>query len=537
AGKLIAVGDTAKTSFQEMSRVVRKFVNSVRPPVGAVRVFHGKANDPDIASRLVHGVNTRQSINAASVINLTPKTLFQERLHQLQETTNKKAPLGRAQAQGLNFPSWLDPEKTTFGLKTFQSVSEGGAVINPPKTADQVKNEANEGHQLYVRSHGSYSVGERIDRKYDWSRCGKESKFGVPTPHHSDGRNISKCFQWPSVSLRHSSPKLSLKHSSEFRVKQQPEINNLQDSIAETLNVSRDHTFGVLTKPESFGVVDLLQQTPPGEYVKGKDRQRALLSAIQHKLKMYNYQKFNSLLEAFQFYDKKCQGNIDKEDLKAVCHEFNLTVSETLLDDLINYCDADKDEQINFLECLYFAGRRIQTAPASMQRTDLLEISTGSPLLCAEDLEPLEVGSIKKTPKTLSRWKTSQNHFDTSASVINAVVGRPSTSHYHTYGVPSVRTDLPAPRIKAFGDRTNYGDESTVHDLLHPPLLSLYGVHEEELFSPRSKDEMLQIFHKVGLDLAEETFEEAWKLASMKHPAGDVCVENLRNVLAQLQAH
>lgn len=43
--------------------VVRKFVNSARPPVGTVWVFHGKANDPDIASTLVHGVNTKSSIN------------------------------------------------------------------------------------------------------------------------------------------------------------------------------------------------------------------------------------------------------------------------------------------------------------------------------------------------------------------------------------------------------------------------------------------------------------------------------------------
>ncbi|XP_016411758.1 EF-hand domain-containing family member B-like, partial [Sinocyclocheilus rhinocerous] len=107
----------------------------------------------------------------------------------------------------------------------------------------------------------------------------------------------------------------------------------------------------------------------------------------------------------------------------------------------------------------------------------------------------------------------------------------------HTYGVPTVRADLPAPRIKRVSDRTNYGDEATAHNLLHPPLHSLYGVHEKEFFSPRTKDEIAQIFQKVGLNVAEKTFEEAWKLASMRHPAGDVCVESFRNVLGELRAN
>ncbi|KTF90401.1 hypothetical protein cypCar_00031101 [Cyprinus carpio] len=60
---------------------------------------------------------------------------------------------------------------------------------------------------------------------------------------------------------------------------------------------------------------------------------------------------------------------------------------------------------------------------------------------------------------------------------------------------------------------------------------------KEYFFSPGTKDEIAQIFQKVGLSVAEETFEEAWKLASMRHPAGDVCMENFRNVLGELRAN
>ncbi|XP_051722171.1 EF-hand domain-containing family member B isoform X1 [Ctenopharyngodon idella] len=561
AGKLIPVGDRTKSCLQEITPrtvtppVVRKFVSSARPPVGTVRVFHGKANDPDIASTLVHGVNTKSSINAGSVINPAPKTRFQERLRQLQEVTiNQKAPLGRSQVQGPGLPNWIDPEKTAFGVTTLQ-FSNGGEVINPPKTTHQVEKEADEGHQLYIHSHGSYFVGERVDRKYNWSRYGRESRFGVPTPHHNDGRNISRSLHWPSDTLMHNSAKLVSKRCDDFREKTQPQTGKVHDPIAETLNVPSDHTFGVLMKPDSFGVGDLLHQTPPGEYLKGKDRQRTLVSAVRQHLKKSNYQNFSSLLEAFRYYDKKGQGKIDKEDLKDVCHQFNMIISDPVLDELMDYCDVDKDGRIDFMEFSNFlnwkdkmpinrveqkilTGERMAwSAPANMQRSDLQKASAIKPLIRAEDLEPVEVGSTRKTPKTLPRPRTVQDDFITSSSLINAVVGGPSPANYHIYGVPSVRTDLPAPRIKRISDRTNYGDEATAHYLLHPPLHFLYGVHEEEFFSPRTKDEIAQIFQKVGLNVAEETFEEAWKLASTRHPAGDVCVESFRKVLSELQAN
>lgn len=59
-----------------------------------------------------------------------------------------------------------------------------------------------------------------------------------------------------------------------------------------------------------------------------------------------------------------------------------------------------------------------------------------------------------------------------------------------TYGIPSVRSDLPAPRIKRVSDTNNYGDTSTAGDLLHPSVHSLQGIHEEHFFSPRTKKEV-----------------------------------------------
>lgn len=35
-----------------------------------------------------------------------------------------------------------------------------GDIINPPKTSEQVQEEAQDRRELYVRSHNSYSVGK-----------------------------------------------------------------------------------------------------------------------------------------------------------------------------------------------------------------------------------------------------------------------------------------------------------------------------------------------------------------------------------------
>lgn len=34
-------------------------------------------------------------------------------------------------------------------------------VINPPKTAEEVEKEAQEGHETYIRSHNAYFVGKK----------------------------------------------------------------------------------------------------------------------------------------------------------------------------------------------------------------------------------------------------------------------------------------------------------------------------------------------------------------------------------------
>lgn len=59
-------------------------------------------------------------------------------------------------------------------------------------------------------------------------------------------------------------------------------------------------------KSDEYGAGDLMHQRAPGEYLRGKDRQRGVLAAIRQHLKKANYHNFDDLVQAFQFYDKVC---------------------------------------------------------------------------------------------------------------------------------------------------------------------------------------------------------------------------------------
>lgn len=65
------------------------------------------------------------------------------------------------------------------------------------------------------------------------------------------------------------------------------------------------------------------------------------------------------------------KGFIDKQDLQSVCHQFHLCVSGPVLDDLMDYCDMDRDGLISFVEFANFLSWK-DMMPISSQEERLL---------------------------------------------------------------------------------------------------------------------------------------------------------------------
>ncbi|KAM5280052.1 EF-hand domain-containing family member B [Ctenodactylus gundi] len=558
AGKVTPVGYRVATCLTEkLPRLItppeaKKYFNFRYPPPGAERVFYGRANDPQIAPYLTHGIKTKTSIPANTLINPQPITTFQQKIKDKKESiylSTQRAPLGKSHDQTAGLPKGLDRINTTFGTAVIRGLG-AREVVNPPKSFEKVFEEAKEGHDLYVLSHNDYYVGEAKNRKYNPSSFHRFNLFGAPTPHFNDGRNMAKSLYWLHELQMKKGAKVVSKRVDDFKEKFQHKLGRVLDPIVETMAVPPGHTFGACLHPEEYGVGDLIHNRPPGECLRGKDRQRALLAAVRYHLKKFNYQNFDTLLAAFRHYDQKGDGVIDEDELREACAHANLRVDDTLLGQLFDYCDVDKDGLISFLEFANFLnwkdsmtlkeyeerviikGRKPDCAkPAEA----IVEESEPTLLIRPEDIVLKEPGSSEKTVRTLLR-PTDQvsNHYSTSSSEISAVVGAVPSVCYPTCGVPTIRSDIPAPRIHRVSDRTNYGEEGNAYSLLHPNIFAQKGVCERDFFKTRSKEEIAEILCNIGVKLSEEEFVNVWNLASKKHHRGEVCIENIRNVLDEL---
>ena len=74
----------------------------------------------------------------------------------------------------------------------FLDVADTGAggLINPNKTYADVDKESGLGHELYVRSHADFNVGEKLKRSYTSPNFQSAAKFGIPTPHDNTGNAV-----------------------------------------------------------------------------------------------------------------------------------------------------------------------------------------------------------------------------------------------------------------------------------------------------------------------------------------------------------
>ncbi|XP_078092130.1 EF-hand domain-containing family member B isoform X2 [Mustelus asterias] len=517
--------------------VVKKFLNTSSPKPGKATIFYGKATDPDIASTLQHGLPSKISTSAASLLNPPMRTRVQQIFYDKTIATypsNQRAPLGKSHDQAPGLPKGMDIYKTTFGKKVIKDIS-AGELINPPKTRKQVYKESVEGHPLYVVSHNAYNVGEQRDRKYDWSKYSKYGTFGTETPYFNDGRLTAKALRWLTEVQQQKSAKIISKKVDDFREKTHHQVGKVFDPNADTRKIPPDHAFGVLLHPDEYGVGDLIYYRNPTKFLREKDRDRGTFTTLRQHLMKINFHNFNSLLEAFRHYDKNGDGKIDREELCDVCMQFNLKLDPKLIDQLIEYCDIEGDGTINFLEFANFLNWKDKMPLGKIEQKILTE-DNGNRLVAPEDIVPLDIGSSAKTLRTIIKEEDRSNgHYWKTSSLINGVVGSYSPDDYPTYGVPTIRTDLAAPRFRRISDTVNYGDEATASALLNPSIFAQRNVYEKDMFIGRSKEEIKKLFCKIGVDMSNDTFEEIWKQAATKDPKGEVSVETFRDVLDEIQ--
>ncbi|KAG1679449.1 hypothetical protein FOA52_007741 [Chlamydomonas sp. UWO 241] len=82
------------------------------------------------------------------------------------------------------------------------------------------------------------------------------------------------------------------------------------------------------------------------------------------------------------------------------------------------------------------------------------------------------------------------------------------------FGVPSVRTDIPKPRVSSVASAINYGSEPDALQLLRPPKSVELGVNEEHYMAMRSRVEVRALISDAAVALSDDEFDAVWSMAA-----------------------
>lgn len=88
---------------------------------------------------------------------------------------------------------------------------------------------------------------------------------------------------------------------------------------------------------------------------------------------------------------------------------------------------------------------------------------------------------------------------------------------YRSFGVPTVRNDIPGKPFKSVADYQNYGDEPEAIDLIFPANYPEYGVVEDEFKALKSRQYIKDLFEKVGYSY------KIGKFNAMYNRAKEIC--------------
>ncbi|KAG2768699.1 hypothetical protein JG687_00011572 [Phytophthora cactorum] len=111
---------------------------------------------------------------------------------------------------------------------------------------------------------------------------------------------------------------------------------------------------------------------------------------------------------------------------------------------------------------------------------------------------------------------------------------RNATADNRLFGIPTIRSDIPAPVRRSIADGQNYGDDVSAHALLYPEEFASSGVANAEFVEPRDQKYLRGLFQKIGHGVLGEDFELIWKQATQSvryTPLGLASIADYRDAL------
>jgi len=90
---------------------------------------------------------------------------------------------------------------------------------------------------------------------------------------------------------------------------------------------------------------------------------------------------------------------------------------------------------------------------------------------------------------------------------------RNQTVETRAFGCPSIRNDIPRPRVRSVADCQNYGNEVGASALLNPQRFELVGIPDSDFLLRRPRDELRDILSCAGYTFDDDLFGTLWQQA------------------------
>jgi hypothetical protein len=87
---------------------------------------------------------------------------------------------------------------------------------------------------------------------------------------------------------------------------------------------------------------------------------------------------------------------------------------------------------------------------------------------------------------------------------------RNDTTTSRTFGCPTIRSDIVAPKKRSVGDNNNYGDDTNAYALLHPAQYAGMGVEDKDFLEAREQRELQTLFGNAGMKLEDGDFTQVY---------------------------
>ena len=87
-----------------------------------------------------------------------------------------------------------------------------------------------------------------------------------------------------------------------------------------------------------------------------------------------------------------------------------------------------------------------------------------------------------------------------------------------TYGVPSIRNDLPKKELKSVSDIKNYGDEPDAYELLYPHPEHNLGIDDSDFEELMTKEEIYDVIKKYDFIIPEDEFNLMYQVGLKNYP-------------------